>query len=64
MMYLTIVIKKKKNQNAGYKILSSIKNTMSNRASKEKAFNILLEKYKANILPDIMDGWDEMTEEE
>ena len=55
---------KEQNQNAGYKILSNIKNTMSDRASTEKAFNNLLEKYRSNLLPDIMDGWNEMTEEE
>ncbi|XP_056017756.1 uncharacterized protein LOC130053959 [Ostrea edulis] len=50
--------------NRGYKILSGIKNTMSDRASTEKKFNELLEEYRSNILPNVIEGWIDMTEDE
>lgn len=34
--------------NKGYKILSGIKHTMSNRAPTEKKFNELLDEYQCN----------------
>lgn len=50
--------------NKGYKILSGIKNTMSDKASTEKKFNELLEEYRLNILPNVIEGWADMTEDE
>ena len=38
-------------------ILASIKNTMSDRHIVEKNFNDLLDTYRADILPDVVDGW-------
>ena len=48
----------------GYKILCNIKNTMSDRASTEKAFNGLLENYISTVLPEIIDGWGTLTDRE
>ena len=42
-------------------ILASIKNTMSDRHIVEKNFNKLVEAYRAEVLPDIISGWDTLT---
>lgn len=44
------------------KIVSKIKNTMSDRHAAEKLFNELLHDYRAELLPDICENWDQMTE--
>ena len=46
------------------RILSSIKNTTSDRHIVEKKFNELLESYRAEVLPDIVEGWDSLTEDQ
>ena len=43
------------------KILASIKNTMSDRHIVEKNFNDLLDTYRADILPDVIEGWHELS---
>lgn len=43
------------------KILASIKNTMSDRHIVKKKFNELLESYRAEILPDVVIGWNTFT---
>ena len=49
----------------GVKILSKIKNTMSDRAMNEKKFHQLLEDYnRQNILPAIIPEWQNLTMEE
>ena len=45
-------------------LLSKIKNTMSDRHIVEKKFNHLLEEYRLEILPDVIDAWDDLSEEE
>ena len=45
-------------------ILASIKNTMSDRHVVEKKFNELLESYRAEILPDVIEGWNSFTPEQ
>lgn len=50
--------------NVGYQILANIRDTMSDRASTEKAFNRLLEEYRLEILPQVIDGWADMDKEE
>lgn len=52
------------NMNVGYQILANIRDTMSDRASTEKAFNRLLEEYRLEILPQVIDGWADMDKEE
>ena len=54
----------KQEENIGYKILSNIKNTMSDRASTEKKFNELLENYRESILQEAVQGWTDMDENE
>ncbi|KAK6186810.1 hypothetical protein SNE40_006081 [Patella caerulea] len=54
----------KKNFSAGYELLSNIRNTMSDRASTEKAFNTLLQGYKEEILPKIIDKYADLSEED
>ena len=44
--------------NAKEKIVMSIKNTMSDRGSVEKAFNTLFDSYREDMLPSAVDGWD------
>ena len=34
---------------------------MSDRHAAEKLFSTILSEYRANILPDVMNGWEEMT---
>ena len=45
-------------------IIGSIKNTMSDRASSQKAFNTLLSEYRAEVLPQIVSNWNGMNEVE
>lgn len=45
-------------------IVSKLKNTMSNRHAAEKLFNNLLSEYRADILPDVVDGWSNMSDTE
>ena len=49
---------------AGDNILARIKNTMSDRHIVEKNFNILLEDYRSDILPKVIESWEQMTPEE
>ena len=44
------------------KIVSKLKNTMSDRHSAEKLFNEMLQDYRSEILPTIAENWNEMTE--
>ena len=46
------------------RILASIKNTMSDRHIVEKKFNELLESYREEILPDVVEGWNDLTTEQ
>ena len=52
-----------KEQQAG-SILANIKNTMSDRHIVEKSFNQLLESYRAEVLPSVVKGWQELTTQE
>ena len=45
-------------------ILSKIKNTMSDRAATEKAFNDLLSCYRSEILPTVIQEWEQLSNEE
>ena len=49
---------------AGEKILSRIKNTMSDRHIVKKKFNRLLEDYRAEILPSAVSNWNLLSEDE
>lgn len=46
------------------KIVSKLKNTMTDRHAAEKLFANILADYRADILPDIVAGWEQMAEEE
>ena len=46
---------------SGNNVLLKIKNTMSDRHIVQKKFNSLLEDYRAEILPSMVDNWDELT---
>lgn len=50
--------------NIGYKLLPNIRDTMSDRASTEKYFNSLLEQFRNDILPEIIDDWENLTDNE
>ena len=45
-------------------ILSKIKNTMSDRHIVEKSFNSLLEGYRLEVLPSVIDNWDKLSVDE
>ena len=45
-------------------ILASLKNTMSDRQVVEENFNQLLEAYRAGILLDVIEGWNEPTSDQ
>ena len=47
--------------NAGAKILASVKNTMSDSSSVQKNFNGLVEAYRAEILPTVVEGWTDLS---
>lgn len=51
-------------QNIGYIILCNIRDTMSDRASTEKHFNVLLEQFRSEILPQVVDNWDSLSVDE
>lgn len=46
------------------KIIANIKNTMSDRAAPQKSFNTLLSNYRSDILPDIVNNWNELSKDE
>ncbi len=54
----------KENSVAGDLIVTNIKNTMSDRAQTEVAFNNLLLEYRDEILPTICNQWEDLNEEE
>ncbi|XP_019616210.1 PREDICTED: uncharacterized protein LOC109463788 [Branchiostoma belcheri] len=45
------------------KLLSKIKNTMGDGAASQKRFNELLEAYREEILPDVVENWEELDAE-
>ena len=45
-------------------IVRQVKNTMSDRHAVEKKFNGMLNEYRAGILPKVVEGWGEMSEDE
>lgn len=49
---------------AGKMIIGSIKNTMSDRASSQKAFNAILSEYRAEVLSQVVSNWNGMSEDE
>ena len=49
---------------AKVKLVTSIKNTMSDRHVVQKNFNCLLEEYRALILPEVITSWDDLSSEE
>ena len=46
------------------KIVSKIKNTMSDRHAAEKLFNEMLHDYRAENLPDVIGNWEELSADE
>ena len=42
------------------KIVSAVKNTMSDRSIVEKNFNVLLQSFRKEILPSVTKSWDEL----
>ena len=46
------------------KLVTSIKNTMSNKHIVQKNFNCLLEEYRAWILPEVIMSWKKLSSEE
>jgi hypothetical protein len=45
-------------------VITKIKNTMSDRHAAEKLFSQILSEYRESILPDVVSGWREMSEQE
>ena len=46
------------------KMVSKFKNTMSDRHAAEKLFNELLAGYRVDVLPEVVNGWNEASEME
>ena len=46
------------------KILVSIKNTMPDRHIVQEKFNLMLDEYRCKILPDVIEGWENLEERE
>ena len=49
---------------SGYHILCNIRDFMSDRAKTNIAFTQLLIEYRKDIMPDVIDGWNNFTEEQ
>ena len=49
---------------SGYHILCNIRDFMSDRAKTNIAFTQLLIEYRKDIMPDVIDGWNDFTEEQ
>ena len=49
---------------AGEKILTNLKNTMSDRSIVEKVFNTMLEQYRGEVLPLVHKDWEQLNEEQ
>ena len=45
-------------------VVARMKNTMGDRAVTEKKFNVLLSEFRREILPEVVNGWNEMSEDE
>lgn len=52
------------NPNLGKQIICNLKNTMSDRASTEKLFNEILTEYRSSLLPEIVDNFDKLSEDD
>ena len=50
-------------KNVSNKIISSIKNVMSDRHIVQKKINIVFQDYRASVLPNIAENWDAMNED-
>ena len=50
--------------NWGRMIQANLANTMSDRAATEKSFNNLLESYREEILPQVVEGWEDLSDDE
>ena len=50
--------------NVAKQIIANVKCTMFDRASAQKSFNVLLEEYRASILPVVTANWDSLTTNE
>ena len=61
---LDVVRKDVGQSDVSLKILSKVKNTMSDRHAAEKLFAQILAEYRADILPDIVSGWEGMADGE
>lgn len=51
-------------EGSGSTILVNIKNTMSDRHIVEKSFNELLESYRSEVLPSMVEGWSDLSHDE
>ena len=51
-------------ESAGLKLVTGIKNTMSDRCIVQKKFNNLLEDYRSEVLPKVVSSWSSLSEEE
>ena len=51
-------------EGSGSAILVNIKNTMSDRHIVEKSFNELLESYRSDVLPSMVEGWSDLSHDE
>ena len=50
-------------KNISSKIISSIKNIMSDRHIVQKKFNSVFQDYRASVLPNVAENWDVMNED-
>ncbi|XP_066920601.1 putative leucine-rich repeat-containing protein DDB_G0290503 [Clytia hemisphaerica] len=56
--------KKSSDKSFSNKVFGSIKNLMSDRCSTQKKFNHIFIEYRASVLPQIIEGWDNLTDKE
>jgi len=61
---LNIVSRELGDNGVSQKLVLKLKNTMSDRHAAEKLFSQLLQEYRKDVLPDVVSGWDKMSQDE
>ena len=63
-MIVDDISKESSDKSFSSKVFGSIKNLMSDRCSAQKKFNQVFKEYRSSVLPQIIEGWDTMPDDE
>jgi len=61
---LNIVSRELGDSDVSQKLVLKLKNTISDRHAAEKLFSQLLQEYRKDVLPNVVSGWDKMSQDE